>query len=97
MRRLGLVAFHGPLVAAELARGLAPEEEASLLGALAGDYPVEHPLAGALRAGDGRGPLLGGCLSLLVATLGTPWAPDLAGGDRLLEDVNEPPTASTAC
>ena len=90
VQRLGVAAFHGPLVAAELARGLLPEEEESLLGALAGDYPVEHPLAGALRDGAGEGPLLGGCLSLLVGTLGTPWAPDLAGAIVFLEDINEP-------
>ena len=94
-RRLGLVAFHGPLVAADLARGLTAAEEESLLGALAGRYPVESPFAGWIRtpAGGGivRGPLLGGCLSLLTATLGTPFAPDLAGGIVFWEDVNEPP------
>jgi muramoyltetrapeptide carboxypeptidase len=93
-RRVGLVAFHGPMVAADLARGLRAEEEESLLGALAGRYPVESPFARWLRkpgGGEIRGPLLGGCLSLLAATLGTPYAPDLAGGIVFLEDVNEPP------
>ncbi|MFL6194048.1 MAG: LD-carboxypeptidase [Thermoanaerobaculia bacterium] len=93
VRRLGLVSFHGPLVAADLARGLAPAEEASLLDALAGRYPREQPFSRWLRepAGDVRGPLLGGCLSLLTATLGTPYAPDLEGGIVFWEDVNEPP------
>ncbi len=93
-RRLGLVAFHGPMVAADLARGLDAAEEASLLGALAGRYPIEAPFARWLRRpakGTVRGPLLGGCLSLLTATLGTPFAPDLAGGIVFWEDVNEPP------
>jgi muramoyltetrapeptide carboxypeptidase len=90
VRRQGLAVFHGPLVAAELARGLRMEEEESLLGALAGRYPVAHPLAGAQRAGTAQGPLLGGCLSLLVATLGTPWAPDLEGSVLFVEDINEP-------
>lgn len=93
-RRLGLVAFHGPMVAADLARGLGCDEEESLLGALAGRYPVEAPFARWLRrpaGGTVRGPLLGGCLSLLTATLGTPFAPDLAGGIVFWEDVNEPP------
>lgn len=95
-RRLGLVGFHGPLVAGELARGLSPEEEDSLLGALAGRYPSEQPFSRWLReplAGkvEVRGPLLGGCLSLLTATLGTPFAPDLQGGIVFWEDVNEPP------
>jgi muramoyltetrapeptide carboxypeptidase len=92
VRRLGLVAFHGPLVGGELARGLAPVEEESFLGALAGRYPTEMPCAvPPLRPGTARGPLLGGCLSLLTATLGTPWAPDLEGGVVFFEDVNEPP------
>jgi muramoyltetrapeptide carboxypeptidase len=93
-RRSGLVAFHGPMVAADLARGLTRDEEESLLGALAGRYPAEQPFAGWLReptGGEVRGTLLGGCLSLLVATLGTPFAPDLEAGIVFWEDVGEPP------
>jgi muramoyltetrapeptide carboxypeptidase len=94
VRRLGFAAFHGPLVAADLARGLDAGEEASLLAALAGRYPVEQPFAAWLREGsDGgaSGPLLGGCLSLLTATLGTPFSPDLAGTIVFWEDLNEAP------
>jgi|HubBroStandDraft_3_1064219.scaffolds.fasta_scaffold08733_3 muramoyltetrapeptide carboxypeptidase len=89
--RLGLAGFHGPLVAGELAQGLSPEEESSLLHALAGRYPAQHPLGGWLRRGAGEGPLLGGCLSLLAATLGTPWFPDLSGALLFWEETNEPP------
>jgi muramoyltetrapeptide carboxypeptidase len=35
--------------------------------------------------------LLGGCLSLLAATVGTPFFPDLAGAVMFWEEVNEPP------
>ena len=94
VRRLGIVAFHGPMVAADMVRGLSPVEEESLLGALAGRYPAAQPFAGWLRKPAGgavRGTLLGGCLSLLTATLGTPWAPDLGGGLVFWEDVGEPP------
>lgn len=93
VRRLGLVTFHGPMVAADLARGLRPEEEESLLGALAGRYPVEQPFSRWLRepSGETRGVLLGGCLSLLTATLGTPFAPRLDGALVFWEDLNEPP------
>lgn len=92
-RRLSLVGFHGPLVAGELARGLSPEEEDSLLGALAGRYPAEQPFARWLRKPkeEVRGPLLGGCLTLLTATLGTPFAPELEGGVVFWEEVNETP------
>lgn len=91
VRRLGRVAFHGPLVGGELARGLDPEEESSLLGALAGRYPAELPIQSWLREGSGSGPLLGGCLSLLSATLGTPWFPDLDGAILFWEEINEAP------
>jgi muramoyltetrapeptide carboxypeptidase len=94
VRRLGLVAFHGPMVAADLARGLAPAEEESLLAALAGRYPAVQPFSRWLReppAGGAVGPLLGGCLSLLTATLGTPFAPDLESAVLFWEDLNEPP------
>ena len=90
VRRLGLVAFHGPLVGGELARGLTADERESMLGALAGRYPAALPLAGWLRGGEAAGPLLGGCLSLLTATLGTAWFPELSGAVLFLEDVNEP-------
>jgi muramoyltetrapeptide carboxypeptidase len=90
--RLGLVAFHGPMVAADLARGLSAVEEESFLDALAGRYPVTQPLGRAIRPGAGAsGPLLGGCLSLLAATQGTPYAPDLTGALVFWEDVGEPP------
>ena len=94
--RLRLVAFHGPLVAAELARGLNPWEESSLRDALVGRYPAGLPFQSWLRPlspGIRRvsGPLLGGCLSLLAATVGTRWLPDLSGSILFWEDVNEPP------
>jgi muramoyltetrapeptide carboxypeptidase len=78
-------------VAGELARGLTGAERESLLGALGGRYPIEVPLGGWMREGEASGPLLGGCLSLLTATLGTGWFPDLGGAVLFLEDVNEPP------
>lgn len=88
--RLGWVAFHGPMVATDLERGLDAEETASLLGALRGE-PVAPRLAGAVRSGRAEGVLIGGCLSLLTSVLGTPHAPDLRGTILFWEDVNEPP------
>jgi muramoyltetrapeptide carboxypeptidase len=97
--RLGQVAFHGPMVAADFNRGLTAVEEESFLGALAGRYPATQPLTApaprppgsGAAAGTAAGPLLGGCLSLLVATLGTPYAADLAGSLFFWEEVGEPP------
>jgi len=95
--RLGLAAFHGPMAAVDLARGLDDAERESLLGALAGRYPLDLRLgrgggaAAVLRPGRASGPLLGGCLSLLAATLGTPYFPDLSGAVLFWEDTGEPP------
>ncbi|HYU32874.1 MAG TPA: LD-carboxypeptidase, partial [Thermoanaerobaculia bacterium] len=78
----------------DLARGMTAEEEASFLDALAGRYPQALPFRSWLRRPGEQpmtGPLLGGCLSLLTATLGTPWFPDLEGAVVFWEDVNEPP------
>ncbi|HSN86662.1 MAG TPA: LD-carboxypeptidase [Thermoanaerobaculia bacterium] len=96
VRRLGLVTFHGPLVAAELTRPLEPVEESSFLDALAGRYPLSLPFRSWLHPPENldeaiRGPLLGGCLSLLSATLGTRWFPDLEGAVLFWEEINEPP------
>jgi muramoyltetrapeptide carboxypeptidase len=80
------------MVAAELARGLTADEESSLLAALAGRYPMAHPVR-FLREPEDRvaaGTFLGGCLSLLVSLLGTPFFPDLRGALLFWEDVNEP-------
>ncbi|MCZ6727732.1 MAG: LD-carboxypeptidase [Acidobacteria bacterium] len=89
--RLGWLTLHGPMVAGELARGLDAEEALSLRSALAGEWPLEIPLAGTSGAWRGvEGRLLGGCLSLLAATTGTPWAVPMADSVLFLEDVGEP-------
>jgi muramoyltetrapeptide carboxypeptidase len=43
----------------------------------------------AIRPGAARGRLVGGCLSVLATTLGTPWAIDTRGAVLFLEDVHE--------
>ena len=84
-----MTVLHGPLVAGDLANG--NYDAASLLAALAGE-PVELPTSGVLREGQAEGVLLGGCLSLLTALCGTPWALRPENDTLLLlEDVNEPP------
>jgi len=89
--RSGMVTFHGPMVAADLARGLDAEERLSLLATLAGELPVVLPAraaAGSAEAAEGT--LAGGCLSMLTAVLGTPWALQFDGAILALEDVGEP-------
>jgi muramoyltetrapeptide carboxypeptidase len=88
VERCGLVTFHGPMVGTDLARGLTAEESESLIAALGGERP-SLPVR-SLRDGGAEGPVMGGCLSLLTAVLGTPWAPDLRDSILFVEDINEP-------
>ena len=89
VERVGLVTFHGPMVATDLARGLNDEEETTFRQALVG-HPIDLPCTPLPDAQDVEGVLLGGCLSLLAATLGTSFEPDLSDALLFLEDVNEP-------
>ena len=88
--RLGLVAFHGPMVAADFARGLVPAERDSLLSCLRGDVSRSLECRSVAGEGTAEGPLLGGCLSLLTATLGTAFSPNLEGSILFWEEVAEP-------
>ncbi|HET7746539.1 MAG TPA: LD-carboxypeptidase [Vicinamibacteria bacterium] len=89
----GLVTFHGPMVATDFATGKV--DEGSLRAALFGEapYATEEDDLLSLRAGEGEGRLLGGCLTILAAAAGTPWAfrPDPSGTLLFLEDVDEKP------
>jgi muramoyltetrapeptide carboxypeptidase len=90
----GLVTFHGPMVAQELADGRydEPSLRAALFGAPA-PYATAPDDILPLRPGTAEGTLQGGCISILAAAAGTPYAlrPDPAGTILLLEDVNEKP------
>lgn len=98
VERLGFASFHGPMAAADLARGLDDREAASFVGALEGRFPATVELHDhfGLAETEGEcepvsGVLLGGCLSLLVSTLGTPWAADLERSLLFVEELDEPP------
>ena len=90
----GVVCFHGPTVV-NLAGGDASYDRDSFLGSLMTPAPMgELACEGVrtLRPGDARGRLLGGTLTQLAASLGTPQAfspPD--GYVLLLDDVGERP------
>ncbi|MEE2775362.1 MAG: LD-carboxypeptidase [Acidobacteriota bacterium] len=91
--RLGIVSFHGPLVAGELERGLDPTELDSLRRMLEDDGELRLdciPGAAAKARGPIEGTLMGGCLTLLTSLLDTAYFPNLDGAVLFLEDVNEP-------
>jgi muramoyltetrapeptide carboxypeptidase len=88
----GVVAIHGPMVADDLARGLPFRSEEHLRRVLMDpDFLWEVEVPETVRRGRATGRLLGGCLSVLAATLGTPYAPETDGAVLFLEDVHERP------
>ena len=87
-----LPAFHGPMLSADfsLEDGV---DLRSLQAALTGQ-PYSVGAAEGLRTlhpGRARGTLYGGCLSMLVALLGTPYEPQTEGKLLFIEDVAAKP------
>lgn len=91
----GLVTVHGPMLDGRLARGPEAYDPASLLTSLL-DHEVGDltgPALTVLRDGaEVSGPVFGGTLTQLVASLGTPYAFDPPRGHVLfLDEVGERP------
>jgi muramoyltetrapeptide carboxypeptidase len=59
----------------------------------AGEVPrdPDDPYVRAIRGGQVTAPLAGGCLWLLLQTMGTPWEVDLDGAIFFFEDYDAPP------
>ena len=89
VRRCSMVAFHGPMVATDLAREPLSSEIDCFMEMLAGHVERRYTVR-PLRAGRAEGILLGGCLSMIAATAGTPFFPSFAGSVLVLEDIGEP-------
>jgi muramoyltetrapeptide carboxypeptidase len=90
-----MVAFHGPMLAGRLGRGAAGYDADSFERALCRVEPLGEMTAPGLesvRGGDARGVLLGGTLTQLLASLGTPFAfAPPAGYVLFLDEVGERP------
>jgi len=91
--RAGVVSFHGPMVATAIREGTSGYDRAVLLDLLQGRRAVSFPTEGTsvLRSGLGEGRLTGGCLSLVVATLGTEHEIDTQDAIVFLEDADTKP------
>lgn len=91
---LGIATLHGPMLERRLSRGADGYDVNSFLALARGEAGVELPCeAGVvLRPGEAGGPLFGGTLTQLVASLGTPYAFTPPEGCVLfIEEVNERP------
>ncbi len=90
--RVGLVSFHGPMAAADFYRDDGvhhPSFNAAIDGGMASLGAAEGLRT--LRPGSVTGTLYGGCLSMIVSSLGTPFAAETEGKLLFLEDVNVKP------
>jgi len=89
----GFVTFHGPMAAKDWAHEGGVDLaswQAATSAAAAWDVPLNAEAAG-LFDGEAEGILYGGCLSILVASLGTPHTIKTAGTILFMEDVAAKP------
>jgi muramoyltetrapeptide carboxypeptidase len=90
-----LVTFHGPMLAGRLGEGEARYERASFLNALCRPEPMGElrpPALETIRPGEAGGRLMGGTLTQLLGSLGTPF--QFAPPDKyvlFLDEVGERP------
>jgi muramoyltetrapeptide carboxypeptidase len=92
LQEFGLVTFHAPMVAMDLARGLSDQAKEHFWEILTGEKKTWRvQLSEGIRSGKCEAPMLGGCLSLVVTTLGTPYEIATRGKILFLEDVGEKP------
>jgi muramoyltetrapeptide carboxypeptidase len=88
----GMVVFHGPMLNVDVR----PDgvDEAAWLAAMTSGESYAREFTGdeveTLIAGHAEGMLYGGCLSLLCASLGTPYEIETRGTILFLEDLAEP-------
>src|SRR5438876_1519228 len=90
-----LITFHGPMLAKDFARtdGIDMHSWQSALGGAENWRLDLGPNSGVkpLAPGSSEGILYGGCLSMLVASLGTPYEIETAGTILFIEDVSTKP------
>jgi len=91
----GVVAFHGPMIEGRFAKGTAGYDADTFGRVLTRAGPagrITHSRVETLRAGEAAGPLTGGTLTQLAASLGTAYAFDPPDGHILfLDEVAERP------
>jgi muramoyltetrapeptide carboxypeptidase len=91
---VGLVSIHGPMLEGRLARGPSAYDPVSLMRSLSTE-PVGEPAVDgleAVRPGEARGPLVGGTLTQLLASFGTPYEfTPPAGHVLFIDEVGERP------
>jgi muramoyltetrapeptide carboxypeptidase len=94
-QRCGIVGFHGPMIEGRLAKGESGYDRDTFTRCLCRPAPVgeiAHDQLEVLKRGEATGMLVGGTLTQLAASLGTPFAFDPPAGCILfLDEVAERP------
>jgi muramoyltetrapeptide carboxypeptidase len=91
----GITAFHGPMLDARFAKGETAYDLDTFTRVLTRAEPagrITHPQVDTLHGGEAQGVLVGGTLTNLTASLGTPYAFDPPAGHILfIDEVAERP------
>jgi muramoyltetrapeptide carboxypeptidase len=97
-KRTGLVTFHGPGMAGYNAEDLSDYRKEYLFKALTSPEPIgeikkanEKKYIHTIQAGEASGELIGGNLTLLCASLGTPYEVETEGKILFLEELDTEP------
>ena len=94
--KTGVPSLSGPMVAVEMGSGILDFTEKhfwQIVNNRGDDYSfdINSKEIEIWRNGKARGLLLGGCLSMVVHQLGTPYSPDYRGAVLFLEEIGEEP------
>ncbi|MBM7703234.1 S66 peptidase family protein [Metabacillus iocasae] len=94
-QQTGLVTFHGPMLSSDIGLDDVHELTKQSFQQLFNQQPIEYtnhlsPLETVVE-GEASGPVIGGNLTLLVNTLGTPFEVDTKGKVFFIEDIDEEP------
>jgi len=89
--RTGLVTFHGPMIAKDIAEGTFDEKSWNACFGAESGWSIRSADLKVLQPGHAKGRLYGGCLSMLAASLGTPYQIETDDTILFIEDVAEKP------
>ncbi|EEF58570.1 S66 peptidase family protein [Pedosphaera parvula] len=99
LKKSNLLSFHGPMFASDFIKKNYPDfscerflkilTEPEFPGSICQDYT--HDTVSILRRGKVSGELIGGNISLLCSSLGTPYQPSFRGKILFFEDLDEVP------
>jgi len=99
LRQANLISFHGPMLNSDFIKDNMPEftlrsflrtlTQSCAPGSLCEGYPKKTVRI--LSPGTASGPLVGGNISILCASLATPYQPSFKGAILFIEDLDEEP------